>query len=60
VALADVYDALVSERSYKKGWKEASALKYIRFQAGRQFNPEVVKIFLKIYDVIRAIRRRYT
>ncbi len=60
VALADVYDALVSERSYKKGWKEASALKYIRFQAGRQFNPELVKIFLKIYDVIRAIRRRYT
>ena len=59
VALADVYDALISKRSYKEGWKEEQALRYIRQQAERHFDPELVQIFLRIYDVIRAIRRRY-
>ncbi len=59
VALADVYDALISKRSYKNGWKEEQAIRYIRAQSGRQFDPELVELFLRIYDVIRAIRRRY-
>jgi len=59
VALSDVYDALISKRSYKEGWKEEQALRYIRQQAERHFDPELVQIFLRIYDVIRAIRRRY-
>jgi HD-GYP domain-containing protein (c-di-GMP phosphodiesterase class II) len=59
VALADVYDALVSKRSYKRGWKEDQALRYIRGQSDRQFDPEFVLLFLRIYDTIRAIRRRY-
>jgi response regulator RpfG family c-di-GMP phosphodiesterase len=59
VALADVYDALMSKRSYKDGWKEAQALRYIRVQAGRQFDPELVALFLKNYNTIKAIRKRY-
>ena len=59
VALSDVYDALISKRSYKEGWREEQALRYIRQQAERHFDPELVQIFLRIYDVIRAIRRRH-
>ncbi len=59
VALADVYDALMSKRSYKDSWKEEQAVRYIRVQAGRQFDPELVALFRRIYDTIRAIRKRY-
>jgi response regulator RpfG family c-di-GMP phosphodiesterase len=59
VSLADVYDALMSKRSYKDGWKEEQAMRYIRVQAGRQFDPELVGLFQRNYDTIRAIRKRY-
>ncbi len=59
VALADVYDALVSERSYKDALPEDKALEYIRGQSGRQFDPEVVRAFLETYDVIAAIKEQY-
>lgn len=60
VALADVYDALVTKRAYKEEWKEEQALRYIRSQAEKQFDPELVRLFMRIYDVIRAIRRRFS
>ncbi len=59
VALADVYDALVSKRVYKDEWNEAKILKYINKQVGKQFDPDVVTAFNEIYDVIKAIRERY-
>jgi HD-GYP domain-containing protein (c-di-GMP phosphodiesterase class II) len=59
VALADVYDALISERAYKPAWKREHALNHIRHESGRHFDPEVVDIFLSIQDVIQAIRSRY-
>jgi len=59
VALADVYDALVSQRAYKEPWSEAKALDYIKSQSGRHFDPEVVDVFLAIYDIILAIREKY-
>jgi response regulator RpfG family c-di-GMP phosphodiesterase len=59
VALADVYDALMSKRSYKDGWKEEQATRYVRVQSGRQFDPELVTLFLSNYETIRAIRKRY-
>jgi response regulator RpfG family c-di-GMP phosphodiesterase len=59
VALADVYDALMSKRSYKDSWKEEQAIRYIRVQSGRQFDPELVALFQRNYDTIRAIRKRY-
>jgi HD-GYP domain-containing protein (c-di-GMP phosphodiesterase class II) len=59
VALADVYDALVSRRVYKGAWPETTTLSYIKDQSGKLFDPEVVEAFLAIYDVISAIRGRY-
>jgi HD-GYP domain-containing protein (c-di-GMP phosphodiesterase class II) len=59
VALADVYDALMSHRAYKEPWPEPMALDYIKDQSGKHFDPEVVDAFLAIYDVIGAIREKY-
>lgn len=60
VALADVYDALISKRVYKDEWPEEKVLEYIKEQAGHQFDPEVVNAFFAIYDVIKAIREKYS
>jgi HD-GYP domain-containing protein (c-di-GMP phosphodiesterase class II) len=59
VALADVYDALGSKRSYKDPLPEDEILGHIREQSGRHFDPEVVRAFLEIYDVIVAIKEKY-
>jgi HD-GYP domain-containing protein (c-di-GMP phosphodiesterase class II) len=59
VALADVYDALISKRVYKEPFPEDEALNLIREQSGRQFDPEVVAAFFAIHDVIAAIKEKY-
>jgi response regulator RpfG family c-di-GMP phosphodiesterase len=59
VAIADVYDALVSQRAYKQGWRQEHALHYIRYQAGKKFDPELVGIFLKMDDLLNAIAKKY-
>jgi len=59
VALADVYDALISRRTYKDPWEEESVLHHIRTQRGVHFDPELVDIFFEIYDIIRAIRTKW-
>jgi len=60
VALADVYDALMSKRCYKDAWNEQDVLKHIREQSGKHFDPSVVDAFFDIYDVIQAIRTKYS
>ncbi|MGA2477591.1 MAG: HD domain-containing phosphohydrolase [Spirochaetia bacterium] len=60
VAIADVYDALISERAYKQGWRQEHALRYIRYQAGKKFDPELVSIFLKMDELLNAIVKRYS
>ncbi|WP_235693030.1 PAS domain S-box protein [Deinococcus aquaedulcis] len=45
VAVADVYDALTSERPYKRAWTHEAAVAELRAQAGRQFDPQVVAAF---------------
>ncbi len=59
VALADVYDALISKRTYKESWEESDVLGYIEEQKGTHFDPELVEAFMDIYDVIKAIRAKY-
>jgi HD-GYP domain-containing protein (c-di-GMP phosphodiesterase class II) len=49
-AVADVWDAITSDRPYRKGWSKADALKYIQEQSGTDFDPHVVNVFLKIID----------
>ncbi len=52
VAVADVFDALVSKRPYKAPWPPDEALKYIVSQKGKHFDPEVVKAFVDSYEKI--------
>ena len=60
VAIADVYDALSSKRSYKEPWDEARSIEIISQGAGSHFDPELVEIFLNQLAFIRAIQARYT
>jgi putative nucleotidyltransferase with HDIG domain len=60
VAIADVYDALISQRAYKTGWRQEHALRYIKYQAGRKFDPELVTIFLTMEDLLTAIVKKYS
>lgn len=59
VAVADVFDALVSKRSYKDGWNPADAYAEIVKQKGTQFAPHAVDIFIKSYDKILEILTQY-
>ncbi len=47
-AVADVWDALCSDRPYHKAWPEAQALAHIREQAGKHFDPQVVDAFWQL------------
>lgn len=46
-AIADVYDAVTSDRPYRKAWSREKALKYIREQSGLHFDPQIVEKFLE-------------
>jgi len=59
VALADVFDALTSDRPYKKAWDDARAVDFIRAQAGSHFDPAIVAVFLDRLEEILAVRRRF-
>jgi HD-GYP domain-containing protein (c-di-GMP phosphodiesterase class II) len=45
-AVVDVWEALLSERSYKKIWSKQKAIKYLKEQSGIHFDPHVVEVFL--------------
>lgn len=49
-AVIDVWDALTSDRPYRPAWSQQATLEYLKKNAGIQFDPEVVKIFLKLWD----------
>ncbi len=51
-AVVDVWDALNSDRPYRKAWPEEDVLAYIREQAGEHFDPRVVGAFLDILSEI--------
>jgi len=59
-ALADVFDALGSRRSYKPPWPDEKIIGLIREERGQHFDPDVVDAFLDIFEVITAIRDKYT
>ncbi len=49
-ALADVWDALRSDRPYRKKWSEEKTIEHIRASEGTHFDPMIVKIFLELID----------
>ena len=59
VAVADVYDALRSRRSYKEPWDEDRTLDEMRQSSGKHFDPEIIDAFFSCLDVLESIARRY-
>ncbi len=59
VAIADVYDALCSKRVYKEAWAEEDALKVMREESGRKFDPELIEAFFTVLPTLGSIRERY-
>jgi HD-GYP domain-containing protein (c-di-GMP phosphodiesterase class II) len=47
-AFADVYDALTTDRPYRRAWSQESALDYIRMEAGRHFDPLLMPEFIRM------------
>ncbi len=60
VAVADVYDALTSRRSYKEPWSDERVAQFLVEQAGRHFDPEIVQIALELLGYFRSVRERYS
>ena len=54
-ALADVLDALLSDRPYKKAWDFEKATKYIQEESGKKFDPEIVDAFTKNIQRIHLV-----
>ncbi len=46
-AVVDVWDALTSDRPYRKAWTEEQSLEYIQSQSGSHFDPHFVEVFLE-------------
>jgi len=57
VAVADVFDALISERPYKHAWSVDEGIAYLRNQRGKHFDPTCVDAFLADPAKIEVIRR---
>ena len=49
-AVVDVFDALTSDRPYRKAWTKKDALAYIKEQSGKHFYPEAVRAFLELLE----------
>lgn len=49
-AVVDVWDALLSDRPYRSAWKMDDVLKYITDLTGKQFDPDIVKAFMKMIE----------
>lgn len=58
-ALADVFDALTSQRPYKKAWPVEDAVQLIKDNSGKHFDPQLVEVFLQKLPEIQAICERY-
>jgi len=59
VAVADVFDALTSERPYKKAWTLEAAVDFLVQGSGSHFDPQCVQAFLNAWDDVMEIRGRY-
>jgi putative two-component system response regulator len=59
VAVADVFDALTSERPYKKAWSLESAAEHIKESAGSHFDPVCVDVFFAQWAGVLEIRKRF-
>ena len=59
VGLADVFDALSSERIYKESWSDEEIFDYFRRERGGHFDPKLIDIFFEHLDEFLEIRQRF-
>lgn len=59
IALADVFDALTSKRSYKLEWPVDKAVKHIESQSGIHFDPDLVTVFKEVLSDILVYKEKY-
>ncbi|WP_374381827.1 HD-GYP domain-containing protein [Pseudomonas fluvialis] len=59
VAIADVFDALTSERPYKKAWTVEAAIELLRAESGRHFDAHLVELFIAELPQILQIKARW-
>ncbi|MDA3957718.1 HD domain-containing phosphohydrolase [Oceanispirochaeta sp.] len=59
LAVVDVFDALTHKRIYKEAWKMEEALKFILEKKGRDFEPDLVDLFLENYEEMKGILNAY-
>lgn len=58
-AVADVFDALTSERPYKKAWSVEEAVDFLQSQAGKHFDPVLVPMFVDLLPQVLTIKERF-
>lgn len=58
-AMTDVFDALGSERVYKKAWELEKILELFKEQSSKHFDPQLVQLFLHNLDTFTAIRDKF-
>jgi len=58
MAIADVYDAITSERPYKKAFTHEEAVKIITDDSGKQFDPKIVDVFLAIQEKFKTVKEK--
>jgi putative two-component system response regulator len=56
MAIVDVYDALVSKRSYKDALMDGEAVNIISMNAGKHFDPKIVEVFIEVKEQFKAVR----
>ena len=59
VALADVFDALGSDRAYKKAWDDDRLFEFIKSERGKHFDPTLVDLFFENLDKFLFIREKF-
>jgi len=59
LALVDVYDALTSERVYKKAFEHDKAVEIIISESGKQFDPKIVEVFSKVHERFKDIEIKW-
>ena len=58
-AVADVFDALGSERVYKKAWELEKILSLFKEESGKHFDPNLIKLFIENLDSFLKIRDKF-
>lgn len=58
-AIADVFDALGSDRVYKQAWKDEDIFTYLKQESGNQFDPNLINIFFEHLDEFLEVRKNF-